>query len=218
MKVILILLFCSGLFGCASPVKVSDLKNIPLDEDHWEVVSTGQGEVRFQSAELFLKPKTPQFTKETFGAWVIAKEIPPLPLSNYVVRVQLTVHQQLRKTPNDWEVFWFLGNYRANPQLFKETNYFIAKPTTGGELGRAFQELGQEFLKTSSQPKLTLGKRTEFVYVKNGGSFKVYQEGRLKFEFHEIPGSQKMYHHPGTFGLYSEDASVTIHSFSYQPL
>lgn len=228
MKVLLIFIIGTVTAGCTSvrgsfipaprELKRHQLVNIPLDQNHWDVVSTGEGRILYQSEGLTLEPKTPRFTKETFGAWVVAKESALPPTIDYVVRLEVTTYRQLRKGPHDWEVFWFFGNYRSDPKLLKETNYFIAKPKTGGELGRAYQEVGQEFLKTAEQPKLVLGKKTEFVYVKRGDSFKVYQNGRLAFEFLGAPGERGLYQHPGTFGLYSEDALVTIHSFSYHPL
>ncbi|GEM_PF-2958805 len=227
MKVLLIFSLSFALGGCATAerrmqqvqeLRISELVRVPLNEEHWQIVSTGEGRVHFTADGLRLEPKTPRFTKETYGAWVVAKEQVLNPIADYVVRLEVTTYRQLRKEPNDWEVFWFFGNYRAEPHLFKETNYFISKPQSGGELGRAFQAVGQEFLKTAAEPKLTLGKKTEFVYVKRGGTFKVYQDGALSFEFRESPDSKGLYPHPGTFGLYSEDALVTVHSFSYHAL
>lgn len=227
MNEILIFLLSVSLGGCATnkmlvydggKVKMNELRTLPLDEENWEIASTGEGRILFLADGLLLEPKTPRFTKETYGAWVIAKNLVQNPVVDYVVRLEFTVHRQLRSQPNDWEVFWFFGNYRSDPQLIKETNYFIVKPETGAELGRAFENVGQEFLKTTAQPQLVLGKKTELIYVKQGRTFEVFQDGKRVFGFLESPATKRLYHHPGTFGLYSEDALVTIHSFSYDVL
>lgn len=195
-------------------------EKVPMDKEHWTVVYDGGGDVLFEplSNSLLLKPRVPESPTQTFAALVTLNTL-KIPLRDYAVRVVVSTNAQLRKdAPNDWEVFWFLGNFRWAPNGKKEANYFTLKPRTGAELGTVFDEVGQNFLKTRPGPSLKLGEPMELLLVKQGGDFRVYQGQNLILKYHDSEAQVRMFSHPGTFGLYSEDALVRIHSFEYLPL
>lgn len=191
-----------------------------MDREHWSVVFDGGGDVVFEplSRSLSLKPKAPIKESETYAALVVLKSLPK-PLVDYAVRLEVSSYTHLRReNPNDWEVFWFFGNYRWAPNGKKEANYFILKPRSGVEFGTVFEEVGQTFLKTQAEPVLKLGERIKLLFIKQGPQFRVYRNDRLILSYRDGEVPEKMFSHPGTFGLYSEDAFVRVHSFEYRAL
>ena len=202
-------------------IDINELVSVPLTTSYWEKVYDGGGHVTFDSTrnELLLSPQAPQVPEQTFAALVILKKLKFRPVQNYVVRVEVSTEKQLRATaPNEWEVFWFFGNYRKSEKGTKEANYFILKPQAGIELGVVFDEVGQKFLKTNSAPVLEMGRRTELIFLKRGSRFRVYQDQVLILDYQDGEAAGRLYEHPGTFGLYSEDAQVRVHAFSYKEL
>lgn len=223
MMMLFCLSACSTLRGrefCLDSVIDEQFVRVPLTEKYWAVVYDGGGDVVFESLSesLVLRPKSPKKEAETFAALVTLKELHS-PLQDYAVRVEVSTITQLREnSPNDWEVFWFFGNYRWAPSKKKEANYFILKPRSGVEFGTVFDEVGQSFLKTKAEPVLHLGERVKLLFVKKGPRFQVYKQDKLILSYHDRDAPGQMFSHPGTFGLYSEDALVRIHSFEYLPL
>lgn len=221
---LLLLSFFVG--GCAMkpvlPWNKKEFINVPLNEHYWDVVYNGGGQVQFNlngTGDLLLRPKEPKSIGETYAALVIRKQPERNSLENYLVKVDFTVTKQLRdEAPNDWEVFWFFGNYRKDAGKSKTANYLILKPKTGVELGLVFDEVGQKFLKTQERPLLVLGQRTQLIYFKMGKTFRVYQDDQLIFDYQNPGEARSLYDQAGAFGLYSEDAEVRIHAFSYIPL
>ncbi len=211
------------MVGCVTQKKslsvenlnMSKLVNVPLSKINWEIVYDGGGQVRFEDGKsISIRTQIPQGTENTSAALVVLKDLPE-GLSDYVVRLQATTHQQLRSSnPNEWEVFWFLSNYRIASGGKKEANYFVAKPKSGIELGTIYQEVGQDFLKTESTPVLSLGRSNELVFIKRGPSFRVYKNQELIMDYQ----GSGLFQHPGSFGLYAEDAWVSVEAFSYMPL
>ncbi|MFS4457740.1 hypothetical protein [Bdellovibrio sp. HCB2-146] len=196
---------------------------VPLTPTFWKVEYDGGGKVLFNfdgSGDLLIQPQTPNRSDETFAALVLLKPSMQFPLKNYVVSIDVTTTRQLRADkPNEWEVFWFFGNYRAKTPHAKEANYFLLKPQAGAELGRAFEQVGQQFLKTDNTKTLILNKRQRFTYVKNGAHFRVYRGNQLVLDYNEKEtASEGLYDHAGALGLYAEDAQVRVHSFSYRAL
>lgn len=195
---------------------------VPLTPAFWKVEYDGGGKVLFNAGgtgDLLIQPKTPGRAEETFSALVLFKPTLQFPLRNYVVSIDVTTTRQLRADkPNEWEVFWFFGNYRSQLPMIKEANYFLLKPQAGAELGKAFDQVGQHFLMTDSTKTLPLNKRQRFTYVKNGTHFRVYCGNQLLLDYIEQKTSDGLYDHAGAFGLYAEDAQVRIHSFSYRAL
>lgn len=222
--------FLLFLGGCAhfprasyeSEIMKYKLVSVPLTSEHWNTQYTGHGAVEFASKTqkyLLISPKYPQNEQETYAALVTLKATEQRPVKDYVVEVEVTSQKQLRpENPNEWEVFWFFGNYRMGDNGKKEANYFLSKPRTGIELGRVYQEVGQDFLSTYSRPQLHLGERSRWTFYKRGQRFRVYKDRQLIMDYTGRTPRQELYDHPGTFGLYSEDALVLIHSFAYTPL
>lgn len=230
MKTVAFLILFLVLSGCASrqtrhfsmeSMMLSELSSVPLTPSYWEVVYNGNGRVEFdrQRKELVLIPKVPETPQQTFAALVVLKKLKIKLLQDFVVRIEVSNERQLRAlAPNDWEVFWFFGNYRKSEAGTKEANYFILKPNSGAELGIAFDEVGQKFLKTDTSSLLKLPARDELILIKRGTSFRAYRNQILVLDYKEGDSEHKLYPHAGTFGLYSEDAQVRIHSFSYKAL
>lgn len=217
------------LSGC-STTKLMDhdsilklkLNTVPLTPYHWQVEYDGGGLVQFNpdgSGDIILRPQSPKASGQTFAALLLLKDTLDKPLKNYVAKIEVTTVQQLRETvPNEWEVFWFFGNYVKGTKAAKTTNYVMVKPTSGVELGRAFDEVGQEFLKTTNLGVLQIGKRHTLIVVKQGSSWRLFMDGKDVLTYHGANMPQALYDQAGTFGLYTEDALVRIHSFSYQAL
>ncbi len=199
-------------------IRLDRLISVPMTSDNWSISYTGGGEVRFDafSHELTMQPKVPGSSQETFASLVLLKA---KPLENYVVRLEVSTLAQLRtESPNSWEVFWFFGNYRPTSDGKKEANYFILKPQSGVELGTVFDEVGQSFVKTASEPTLQLGEKIELIIIKRPNVFRVYRDRVIVMDYLQESGGPQLYSHPGLLGLYSEDALVRVHAFSYLPL
>lgn len=228
MRILGLLVIALAMSGCTTlqirrfpmeNLKLESLINVPLTSEHWRIAYTGGGDVHFDSKthDLVMRPRVPGTPSETYASLVLLKK--NLQLENYAVRIEVSTLTQLRaEKPNDWEVFWFFGNYRPTPEGKKEANYFIMKPRAGVELGTVFDEVGQNFLKTAADPVLHLGEKVELILIKRGGSFRAYRNQVLVLDYQDGQAANFLYSHAGTFGLYSEDALVRVHAFSYLPL
>lgn len=211
------------MVGCAhDPLKDIRFKQVPLTSKHWEVAYNGGGKVfldKEDSGDLSFSPQVATTPDTTFAALLLLKDTMRSPIRDYAVRIDLTTTKQLRpEKPNDWETFWFFGNYRKDKGQSKYANYVIMKPQSGIELGRAFDEVGQQFLKTSAKASAKIGERYVLIVLKRGGRLQVFKNGNevMSYESGQMPHA--LYDLPGTIGLYSEDAEVQIHSFAYQAL
>ncbi|MBO9666383.1 MAG: hypothetical protein J7501_06175 [Bdellovibrio sp.] len=198
------------------------LSSVPLTPAHWKVEYDGGGEVAFNpdgSGDLVFEPQRARTSAQTFAALLLLKDTMVKPVKNYAVRFEATTVRQLRSsTPNDWEVLWFIGNYQKPHGQDKTANYFIAKPNSGVELGRIFEEVSQHFLKTTDSKDLQMNVRSVFYIVKDHQSFRVFRDGELVMDYEGQEMPEALYDHSGALGLYSEDALVRVHSFSYQAL
>lgn len=208
-------------------VNLSELRSIPMTPAFWEVIYNGSGKVEFerQTRELLLVPKVPEVPEQTFAALVVLKQLQLNPVQDFVVRLEVSTEKQLRvgTAPNDWEVFWFFSNYRRSEKGTKEANYFILKPKSGVELGLVFDEVGQTFLKTAATPQLKIPAKNEplkeeLIFIKRGASFRAYRNQYLIMDYKDGDATSRLFTHGGTFGLYSEDAQVRVHSFSFKAL
>ena len=210
-------------------VNLSELTSIPLTPKFWEVVYNGTGKVEFQNKsqnqntrahEMLLLPKSPEVPEQTYAALVVLKQTQLNPVQDYIVRLEVSTEKQLRvgTPPNDWEVFWFFSNYRQAEKGTKEANYFILKPRSGVELGLVFDEVGQSFLKTGGSPLLKVPLKDELIFIKRGANFRAYRNQYLIMDYKDGDSAQTLFNHAGTFGLYSEDAQVRVHSFSFKAL
>lgn len=223
------LLLLTLFTGCVhkKPVTQNNLMKfqmtpVPLTPYHWQVEYDGGGSVQFNpdgSGDIVFQPKRPKTSGQTFATLLLLKDTLDRPLKNYAVKMEVTTVKQLREaTPNEWEVFWFFGNYKKVQGANKTANYFLVKPNVGTELGRAFDETGQHFLKTSELGELQIGKRHTFVFVKEKQDVILFQDGKQILEYHGDQMPEALYDEAGSFGLYSEDALVRVHSFAYQAL
>ena len=195
---------------------------VPLTEDRWIVKYDGGGKIQFSpdgKGDLIFQPQTASTSAQTFAALLLLKDTIQKPLKNYAVKIEVTTEKQLRSsTPNDWEVFWFFGNYQQGIGKEKTANYFILKPNSGAELGRVYQEIGQQFLKTDEAVPLKIGERATFIIVKEQDHFQVYKNGEEIIDYRGRQMPESLYDQAGALGLYTEDAVVRVHSFAYQAL
>ncbi len=202
--------------------KYNRLINVPLTAKYWTVAFDGGGEVKFNvdgSGDLVFHPQTAKTSLQTFSSLLLLKNTVNAPVNNFVVKIEVTTTRQLRSsTPNDWEVFWFVSNFRQDPKLIKTANYFIQKPNSGVELGRFFEDKGQKFLMTSGQSPQDVGSRITYYFAKQGQRFRVFRDGVQIMDYQGTKMPEALYDQAGAFGLYSEDAEVRVHSFSFQVL
>ncbi|WP_413575929.1 hypothetical protein ACLVWU_16205 [Bdellovibrio sp. HCB290] len=202
--------------------RVDGLLDVPLTAANWEVVYDGGGVVQFDvdgTGEMVFYPRVARTSGQTFSSLLLLKNSVVKPANDFVVRLEVTTVRQLRSsTPNDWEVFWFVSNFRKDPKLVKTANYFIQKPNSGAELGRFFAENGQKFLMTSTDSTLEIGTRSTFYFAKQGKRYRVFRDGELVMDYQGKEMPESLYDQAGALGLYAEDAVVQLHSFAYQIL
>ncbi|MFM6930093.1 MAG: hypothetical protein ACKOX6_16605 [Bdellovibrio sp.] len=198
------------------------LKSVPLTPYHWKIEYDGGGKVAFNpdgSGDLVFGPQIAKTSAQTFSTLLLLKDSLLKPIKNYVVKADITTVRQFRSsTPNEWEVFWFIGNYSKPVGSAKTANYFILKPHTGAELGRIYEDVGQHFLQTLDGNELQIGSRHTFYYIKENNRFRVFRDGDLIIDYQGKSMPEALYDHAGAIGLYTEDALVRIHSFQYQDL
>lgn len=198
------------------------MRQVPLTPYHWKIQYDGGGKVLFNpdgSGDLIYQPQQALTSAQTFATLLLLKDSLDVPLKDYAVKIEVTTEKQLRSsTPNDWEVFWFFGNYIQNSASDKTANYFLLKPNTGVEIGRAFEEVGQHFLKTDESSEMKIGERATFIIVKEGKRFQVYKNGQEIIDYQSGQMPDSLYDQAGALGLYSEDSLVRVHSFAYQRL
>ncbi len=203
-------------------MRTFQMSPVPLSPYHWTVEYDGGGQVLFNpdgSGDLVFQPQQAKTSAQTFATLLLLKDTLNRPLKNYAVKIEVTTERQLRSsTPNEWEVFWFFGNYQRGLNKDKTANYFLLKPNTGAELGRVFEEVGQHFLRTDESKDLKIGERATFIIVKEGGHFQVYKNGSEIIDYQGEQMPEGLYDQMGALGLYSEDALVRVHSFAYQAL
>ncbi|WP_413585365.1 hypothetical protein [Bdellovibrio sp. HCB274] len=229
MKAFVLILVCVLLGACVhhssssfNDIPGGRLLKVPLTAEYWDVVYDGGGVVKFDEdglGELVFYPRVARKSGQTFSSLLLLKNSLVKPVNDFVVRAEVTTVRQLRSsTPNDWEVFWFVSNYRKDPKLVKTANYFLQKPNSGVELGRFFQEKGQKFLMTSQAAPLEIGARSTFYFVKQGKRYRVFRDGDLVLDYLGKEMPESLYDQAGALGLYSEDAVVRLHSFEYKIL
>lgn len=207
------------------------LEPVPLNETYWDLEYSGGGVVQYSASQelpgLVLLPKKPLYPGETYAALVLSNKRLMKPPKDFIFEVEVVNQQQLRElTPNPWEVFWFFFNYRVGVDGKKEANYFIPKFEKGIELGKAYGEVGQTFLKTSSSPSTELTVPEIYTFIKKGQSFKVFKnrkrimsfQGHVSTENETTPQDSFLFDHAGQFGLYTEDALVKIISVKFVEL
>jgi hypothetical protein len=193
--------------------------NIPMTSLEWRTEYDGYGFVNYDSTNqsVVFAPMASTRADETHATLLLSKRHLTTPLKNFRMTIVATTEQQLRTpTPNAWECFWIFYNYVYDANGKKITNYFTMKPN-GIELGRAHDELGQNFLATATSPLLQIGLSNTYVIEKIGGKLTVTIDGRSVMNYDSATGPYPLYDFAGTIGLYSEDARVRVHSVIVEP-
>lgn len=179
----------------------------------WQVVYDGEGAVAFDADGILMTPKAATSADETHAALLLSQKTLTQPLQNFKATITFTNISQLRtgSAPNGWEVFWVFFNYTLDGNGKKKTNYVVLKPS-GTEIGKAFDEVGQEFLLTNATPTIQIGTAYTMTITKNGTHVTVLLDGVLAAEFESGASPEDLYDVPGSIGLYCEDAQVRVSS------
>eukprot|EP01084_Bolivina_argentea_P228959 386566_1 len=207
------------LFVIICYIWVKILLGAPINQNDWNTVYNGYGNVTFNDGSVILFPKASTSSGETHAALIITKKN----YTSYNVSITANTMKQLRQnsTPNSWEVFWVFFNYEPIGTTGKNTNYFILK-TNGVELGTASASVAQQFLYTNTNPKLSVNTYYEYNLVfdqaSNGGTVDIYINGTFIVTYKNSANSKKLYTNPGNIGLYCEDSEVKITDFTIVPL
>lgn len=210
------------------PTPVPDSGDIPLSSTYWHTVYNGYGYVSYDTAlapgataaspSVVFAPMASTQPDETHAVLITAKKYMSSPIKDFKVTVVLVTEKQLRTpTPNAWECFWLFFNYSDNGPADKHTNYLVIKPN-GTELGRAYDDIGQDYLKTSSTPSVPIGVIHTITVEKRGGKLWAYLNGNLILSYDSATGKYPLFDDPGTIGLYSEDSRVRVYSVKVEPL
>lgn len=148
---------------------------------------------------LRLTPRTPTSAGETHAALTLTSEKVS---GTYRITGRAKVVQQLRTTPNAWEVAWILWNYQDDTHFY----YFTLK-RNGWELGKRDPRHpgGQRFLATGATPALSIGKWYSFDVVVIGAQMMVSIDGSPVAIFSD---AEAPLYTSGRVGLYTEDADV----------
>lgn len=178
----------------------------------WQIVFDGEGSVVFDANGILLTPKA-AIPGETHATLLLSKKTLSHPLKNFKMKVTLRNIAQLRVgTPNPWEVFWIFFNYTLDTVGKKKTNYALIKPN-GIEIGKAFNEVDQEFLLTENTPSVQIGTTYTMTLTKSSSHITVLLNDVLAGDYESVsipPGPLDFYDVPGAIGLYCEDAQVRI--------
>lgn len=199
----------------------TDPNAVSLTAADWDIISNGEGTVTFDADGILMTPKAATASDVTHAIWLLAKSTESKLLQNFKATIKYTNIAQLRtgSEPNGWEVFWLFFNYTVDGVGKKVTNYATIKPS-GTEVGRAFDEKGQEFLVTNGTPTLQIGTTHTITVTKNGTNVKVLHDGVVAADFTSevAPSAKYIYDVPGSIGLYCEDAQVRVSSVVIEAL
>lgn len=166
---------------------------------NWQTIFTGEGVVKINKQQIYLKPKASVQPEETHAALVVG------PDKHYPIKYQVTLKTlaQLRKnsTPAPWEVGWVIWHYQDNDHFY----YFIPKPN-GWELGKRdpAYDGGQRFLATGTDTVFPINKKYKVIIYQYENKSVVYVNGEKIVEFTDTETPYLS----GRVGVYSEDAEV----------
>jgi hypothetical protein len=183
---------------------------LTLDENHWEKVYDGYGEILIEDEQITLCPKIAESANDTHAALVTSL----LRVKDFRIKIKATTVRQLRENtpPNDWEVFWIFFNYNPTKSGKKTTNYFLLKPN-GYELGSAWGETSQCFIATGDIITLDIGEECTYEITKSENFVEIKIDGTEIFSGNI--NSDDIFDEYGYIGLYSEDAEVIVSSFEF---
>lgn len=189
--------------------------NHGLGSEDWKVAysgiinNIGVG-VSFDKQGVTLSTKPSSVSTETHACLVTSNHFEKSPVQNFDLALDAMNVEQLRtgSAPNAWECFWLLTNYTIDKTTGKKTCNYIAFKPTGIELGIAYGEVGQKFLKTIDSVKFTMGQIFTAHVEKIGKQLYVGINGQalINDTFPDLIDQ------PGTFGLYTEDAKALVKS------
>lgn len=152
--------------------------------------------------------QTPQTISDTFSDLIIFPDLHPT--TEFKVSLKFKVIQQYRKNPKPWESFWLFWSYNKDANQNKFTNY-IAFKTNGIEVGKAFNDVDQEFLYTDSQFPILINTWNQIVIESHLGNLKIQiNQQNLRIQKNQLIG---IYQYPGRIGFYVEDAKVLVKNF-----
>ncbi len=180
-----------------------------MNSQNWTVAYSGYGKIEFdhKTNEILIAPQQARTPQSTHASLVLSNQHVT---NNFDVIVEYKNNEPLRTTaPNPWEVFWLFFQYQKGVGPHKTTNYAVAKPN-GIELGKAFDEVGQSFLKTVDHPIASFNQWHQLRIKRSGEKLTLYFDNKKIFDWDDKNAKEKLYDHQGPLGLYSEDASVTI--------
>ena len=191
-----------------------------LAEVDWTVAWTGYGLVTFDDSGILMEPMASTEEDETHSSFVLSNQALDNPVQDFKITLLITNQEHLRTpTPNTWEVFWLFFNFTTDDTYdTREGNYFILK-TNGIELG-TYENLGvehQTFLATENEPQVIIGVSNEWVIEKQGQVLNAWIDGVLVMTYDGTTEDDPLLDQAGTFGLYTEDARVLVHSVEIMP-
>lgn len=129
---------------------------------------------------------------------------------NFKVEFEFKVTRQYRKPANPWETCWFFWSYNLDGNEKKLTNYIVFK-SNEIEIGKAFDEVGQEFIftKNTNYVDLTKWQKIKLIRIKKSLTL-IWNKNQIQITENYL---NQLYPYPGKIGLYTEDAKVEIKNF-----
>lgn len=180
----------------------------------WTLAYDGFGKVERQKDFVRLAPQVSTRAEETHAALVLLSETERRPVRDFHVSFRYRVREQLRRpasAANAWETLWLFFNYQKDGGK-KRTNYLILKGN-GLEIGKAWGETEQSFAHTSAWPRVTDPSRWQDVEVERRGPTLLVTLNHGRPAVVRLARTDDLFAHPGSLGLYSEDADVEIQNF-----
>lgn len=147
---------------------------------------------------FFEQPKTAKGTN-TYSTLVASTQT----FSDFEVSMDVKTVKQLKTRARPWEVAWALFRYTNTSNYY----YFTYK-TNGIELGKKQGSLGQIFLYTASNPKLTIGQWNHWHIKVVGNHIQVWIDGNLVVDFVDQNMAPQLA--SGSINMYTEDARVNF--------
>lgn len=186
----------------------SPLKLLPTPQ-YWKTLYNGYGKVSYSIINgINIAPTASQSLDETHAGLVLSKT--PLP-TYFRLNVEITNRQPLRQNDpsNHWEVFWLMFNYKGGVNQ-KTTNYLAFKPN-GIELGAAYESIGQDYIYTADNPKMTWGKRYNITIIRDRINLNIAINKKVVAKV-PLSVSSWLQEENGFIGLYTEDAAIQVHN------
>lgn len=152
--------------------------------------------------------KSPKSAQETYSDLIVLQRLHPT--TNFQIHLEFKVLKQYRTSANPWESFWIFWSYNKDSLNLKYTNYLIFK-SNGLEIGKAYNEISQDFIYTDANVKIELEKwyPVDLYFVNDELTIQIDGK-KILIEKNKI---MQCYRLPGRIGLYAEDSRVLIKNF-----